>query len=293
MPISVPKSNPQAPYESGEARNGSEEDVLHYFESVMCEFLQILFSRRPAGDFRWNEDEKTSEIKITSASPLTSESRGDHPAIVILVGPISSVHLGLDDLGDLDQRTGVKVRRMLKASTYSLQCLSRNRTESLKLASICETAIWSYRDTLHRRGKFFSIGQNIAVGQTTPPGSLVADDGGEGLLSTPVSVPFYFPWVVYVTPLDKQMVREVEVSIRGGLGKPPPRSTPVPDPLVPGVCHHGPRMAPYRIPPEGALNTQPILRPATYPGRPRKGDLPQPPSCMGTSQQLLVRFRAL
>lgn len=264
--------------------------MLTYLLGAMCDFLQVAFAQRPRGGLHFDPDEKQTELRIDSDAPFAAESRGDRPAIVVMMGPVSQMHMGMDDASTQSLVTGQEIKRVLMVGSFSLQCLSRLRAESQTLAWAAMDTIWANRMVLHKGAGFFQIGQNMSVGQTTPPGSLVAEDGGEGMVSTPVSVPFHFPWNVLVQPLNRAMLSSFEVEMRAKSHQPkgPPGVVPQ-SPLRPGVCAGNP----YRAQPIGTPNVPARLAPITPP-RSRNRGLPQPGGCVGTSETpLLVRFRVL
>lgn len=295
MSTSVPKQNPRGPSES-EERKERDTTPLHHVLGAMCDFLQIYFGQKPPGTWRWQPDPKVTDLHITSDAPLNRESRGDRPAIVVMVVNCSQMNMGLDDQSEKSMLTGIRTKRLLYMGNFSLQCLSRIRAESQDLAFMTQEVILANRDILQRKWGFFQIGQGINIGQTTPPGSMVADDGGEGLVSTPVGVPFYFPWSIRITPLNRPVLRQMSINLR--TAEPPCLETgPGPEPpghLLPGGKISGPGTRSDRLPPQGLATPEVLPKPVSRPPRPRKGDLPKPACGVGALHQpLLVRVRVL
>lgn len=296
MPTSVPKQSPLEFSGSAALRQQQQSDVLTYLLGTLCGFLQVSFSQRPINSLRWDPEIKHTEVVITADAPLDLESCGERPAVVVMLGPINQMNTGLDDMSELHMGSGVKIKRMLMAGSYSVQCLARVKAESQRLAFLCHDIIWANRDILQRRGKYLHIGQGQALGQTTPPGSLVAEDGGHGMVSTPLAVPFYFPWNTRIEPLNLPSVEGISVAATVRQPAPPtPPGANLPEHLGQGACLHGPQNKLYRLLPAGTPGQVANLRPPSKAPRHRPGALPQPPACMGTSQQtpLLVRFRIL
>lgn len=296
MPTTVPKQSPLEFSGSAGLQLQQQNDILTYLLGTLCGFLQVSFSQRSANSLRWDAEIKHTEVVITADAPLDLDSCGERPAVVVMLGPISQMNTGLDDMSELHMGSGVKIKRVLMAGSYSVQCLARVKAESQRLAFLCQEVIWANRDILQRRGRYLHIGQGQAIGQTTPPGSLVADDGGHGMVTTPLSVPFYFPWNTRVEPLNLPSVEGI--SVTATVKEPTPPPTPganLPGHMGQGACIHGPQNKQYRLLPAGMPGQAINLRSPSKVPRYRPGALPLPPPCVGASQQtpLLVRFRIL
>jgi hypothetical protein len=294
MPTSVPNNNPPPVSASQKDLQDSAEKPLAYLAGVLCSFLMDRFSKQKPQTYRWDADDKQTEVVITSQAPLTSEVRGKKPAIVVMFGPVAQVRLGMDDMAYKDNLTGLQVKRLLYSGSYSLQCLSKELFEAQQLAWMCQNMIWSERSILQKTGGFFQIGQQIGLGAPSPPNSMIAQDGGESLVAVPVHVPFHFPWQVLLTPLNRPVLRDMGILLK--TREPAPAQRPpanIGPHLGPGVRLSGPGVLPYRTPPEGnpALRGS-FVRPE-YPRSSRPGEILIPEQIVGASTppSVLVRVR--
>lgn len=295
MPISVPKNTSYG--QAGQAPNEASyaEEPLRYLRGVFSEFFQIYYSSKPKGSgFHWDEDPKASDIVITSEVPISHETRQDRPALVLIRSPISFIHLGLDDMSSYDPSTGQIVKRVLVQGALVVQALGREILESEQLAFEASTALWALRDMLQRKG-FFQVGQNVSIGAVSQAGSLVPADSGDELYTTPISLPFHFPWGAQVTPLNLPILAHLDVILRTRCS-PPKKEVGQGPPHAPmGFQVSTPGKKATYTPYQGnpAASSTPV-----YPSRPytkKKGDLPLRPKGVGTStpesDRVLVRYR--
>ena len=163
--------------------------------------------------------------------PVKPDTFSNRPALVLARGPIAFLHLALDDFDGLDPRTGKVTRTTLYQGTFTLFALSRVMLESENLAYFCATEAMSRRDSLQKQGGFFETGQVPGIGAPSSAGSIVADDRGDTVIATPVSLPFYLPWKTEVTPLGAPILEGVDISMFVGDGD---KNPPVPVEQVPG-----------------------------------------------------------
>lgn len=295
MPISVPKSSSYGQADQVPNEATLAEEPLRYIRGAFSEFFQIYFSGKPRGSgLHWDEDPKASEIVISSEVPISHETRQDRPALILARGPISFMHLGLDDMDSYDHATGQIIKRMLIQGSLVVQALGREIMESEQLGFEATTALWALRDMLQRRG-FFQVGQNVAVGAVSQAGSLVPADSGDEVYATPCSLPFHFPWGAQVTPLDLPILANMDVILRTRSAPEPKETGQGPAHAPFGLAVSAPGKKSYSTPYQGnpAATSTP-----TYPSRPytkKKGDLPLRPKGVGTStpesDRVIVRYR--
>lgn len=209
-----------------------EDGALRHARSHIMQFLQGLFARRPPNHYFWSRDEQQSEITITSEVPVQIEVFSQRPALVLARGPVQFMHLGLDDFDQYDSRTGTTTKTALLTGSFTLYACSRVLLESEALAYFCCSEILSRRDELQGQGGFFDVGQTSGVGAPSQAGSIIADDKGDGVIATAVSIPFTLPWVSRLTKLNKPVLKAVDASIEVAASA-PPKSIPVLSPQAP------------------------------------------------------------
>lgn len=121
-------------------------------------------------------------------------------------------------------------RTTLYQGTFTLFALSRVMIESENLAYYCATEAMSRRDWLQQQGGFFEAGQVPGIGAPSSAGSIVADDRGDSVIATSVTLPFYLPWKTEITPLGQPILEGMDISMVVGDG---PKNQGVPVPGVP------------------------------------------------------------
>jgi hypothetical protein len=195
---------------------GLGEEPLYYFTRVYLLFLQGLFEQFEAGSFRWNMDEKLSEIAITADVPIPRESVDKIPAIVVMRGPAQAGNLSLDQMRDINTKTGEKVRADLWSATMSVNCIAKNDVEAQRIAWIVARHIRNFKTSIQRCG-MHKIGDDLQVGPLSPPGALVSGEAEPDLFLVTVFSPFHFMWKESVTPLNTKLLRGVEARLATAL----------------------------------------------------------------------------
>jgi hypothetical protein len=195
---------------------GLAEEPLFYFTRVYLLFLQGLFEQFETGSYRWSSDEKLSEIQITADVPIPRENVEKIPAIVVLRGPAQAAGLSLDQMRDVNIRTGEKIRSDLWSATMSLNCLAKNDVEAQRISWIVARHIRTFKTTLQRCG-FHKVGDELQVGPVSPPGSLVSGEAEPELFLVTVFSPFHFMWKESVVPLNTPLLRGIEARLQSAL----------------------------------------------------------------------------
>lgn len=177
-------------------------------KDILLRFLQDLFFQMPAGDgcFHFeagqhpgSTDEENTEIIISDAGSVNTDSVEKRPAILISRGPFAWGNTSLDQL--LKKEPGVssfrRVHTDLLSGSFVLNCVSRAGLEAEEVALIVARAIRIYRRQLQKAG-FFHIGTLVQVGSETPAGALVSGDSAEDFINVPVSFPVFYQdsWIV-------------------------------------------------------------------------------------------------
>lgn len=188
---------------------------LFAIRKVFVRFCQGLFAAAPPGCWHWTDEEgsENSEIFISDESPIQPEKVGQRPAISFTRGPVQFYSLGMDDLLFYRQDIDKKTKSVLVPGTMSINCMSRVDIEADNIAWVVGEHMWALRDLLIGNHLFFEIGRQLVIEPPTPAGSLVADDQGDGWFVSTVAMPFQFHRTTSRTPLGKEIVRSVELSL--------------------------------------------------------------------------------
>ena len=149
------------------------------------------------GEETGSTDEARTELIISDAGSLNTDSVESRPAIIISRGPFAWGNTNLDHFLKQDLPSGMRTHTDLLTGSFVLNCISRSGLEAETLAVIVGKAIRTYRRELQKAG-FFQIGHLVQVGQETPAGSLVAGDSTEDFINVPVSFPIFYQesWTV-------------------------------------------------------------------------------------------------
>lgn len=188
---------------------------LRFCRVVLVDFLQGLFSYQPRGSYHWEPNEST-EIFVSSETPVKTEEIGTKPGFAVVRAPMQMRTLGLDDMADLDLQTGAKTKMVDLPGTMVINALSRSVLESEHLAFAAGEQLWMLRDLLQKLG-FYQIGQDLGFGAPSPAGSIVQGDGADGWFVTAVTVPFHIQRTGRVTPLGRQVAKEISLRIYGNI----------------------------------------------------------------------------
>lgn len=212
MPPNIPTTNPTGAF----PEDSFKYSPLEHVRSLFVGFFQGLFYAAPQGAYHWDTTDSMSEIYISDENVVHAEVIGQRPAITCTRGPIQFYSLGLDDMLSYDFRTGTKKKSVLVPGTMTVNCSSRVAIECERIAWICAEQLWLHRELLMQAG-FFEIGRQPAIGSPSPAGSIVAGDSGDEWYVTSVTCPFQFYRTSQFSPLGKEVVRNVGLSIRAHL----------------------------------------------------------------------------
>lgn len=177
-------------------------------KDIILRFLQDFFYQMPSGEqpslFHFEpagsspgtgDDYKTAEqvteIIITDAMSVNTDTLEKRPCLVLSRGPFAYNNASMDNLLALDGFTGKETHTDLLAGSFTINCISREGLEAERLAVIVARAIRYYRNLLQKAG-FFHIGTLVQVGSESPPGSLVSGGSEEDFVNVPVSLPVYY-----------------------------------------------------------------------------------------------------
>jgi hypothetical protein len=211
---------------------GVGEDPTLAYNRLFVRFLQGIFGSFSKGNYSWSIDEALTEITITGEAPIAPELVMKRPAIVVALGPAAYNNIAIDQaagpLLEKNPKTGERMftptydpatatlRHMdLISSTMTYNCLSREAVEARRLAWICNYFTRTLKRVLMRAG-LHRVGEELQVGASSPPGSVVQPDSKEISMVT-VSVPFYAQNNWAVAPedktQDKTLLNSVELAL--------------------------------------------------------------------------------
>lgn len=179
---------------------------LNDTKDVLIRFLQDVFFQMPRGEKTFHfepgaepgsTDEEATEIIISDAGSLNTDSVENRPAIIISRGPFAYGNTSLDHLLSIEGQTGIRTHTDLLTGSFVINCISRIGLEAEKIALIVAKALRIYRRELQKAG-FFYIGHIVQVGQESPAGALVSGDSEEDFINVPVTFPVYYQesWTV-------------------------------------------------------------------------------------------------
>lgn len=192
------------------------EDPLFHVTRLCLVFLQNLFKTAPReSGLQWDEDEELSQIIIQDEAPINADLVNKRPAIVSVLSGVQFAGIALDQLRDLDLKTGSRVHTDMVSGNITFNCLSRVKVRARKIGWLVGRHVWILRRELLLAG-LHDIGQRINVGPVSPPGAVINGDPGE-IRMVPTAVPFHFQWTERVTPMNLQVMEGVKVTL-GGLG---------------------------------------------------------------------------
>ncbi len=150
-------------------------NVAIFLKRTALEFLQIIFSTRGNGFFRYDEDDTKTEIQISDvhAMDLTSVSR--RPAIIAVRGPLSWQGIGLGGGGvqSVEMSTRRTVMTDLLTGSVAFSVISREGIEAEQIAHVVFNSFKFFRPILMKYGFFNVTSLNIGAE------SLVEQEGSD------------------------------------------------------------------------------------------------------------------
>jgi len=124
--------------------------------------------------------------------------------------------LGMDQLHQLNTRTGAETHVDMLAGNLTFNCLSRVADEAEDLAWLVSSHVWLLRPILMKVG-FHDIGQRMQIGSASPPGQLVQGAPTEEVTVVPAFTSFQFGWGGKITEQDTHVIREVTLQLEARL----------------------------------------------------------------------------
>ena len=222
MSAYVPQGVPQP--------QGIGEDPLTQYTRIFVRFLQVLFGTFERGAYHWDLSEETSDITISDQATIRKEIAEKRPAILVSRGPLALTNVAMDQFAgpilqrdaqgkeyfkaNLDPVTGARRHTDLSSCTMTYNCLSKEGLESQRIAWIAGYFTRTLKRTLMKAG-LHRVGEEVQFGSESAPGSIVQPDSNEIILVS-VSVPFYFQNSWSVEPIDKLLLKRVELALQYG-----------------------------------------------------------------------------
>jgi hypothetical protein len=187
---------------------------LTHTRVLFVRFFQGLFAAAPSGvgAFHWSPHAEETELVISDEEVIQPDVIEKNPAITLARGPIMFQSMGLDDMEQYDMQTGQKTRGMLIPGTMTVNCISRESLESEQLAFFAADHLWILREVMLEQG-FFDVGRNIQLGSPSPAGAIIANERGHEFISTAFTVQYMFPRLSTTTPLSRQIVNNIRLSM--------------------------------------------------------------------------------
>lgn len=193
---------------------------LQHLRVLFVSFVQGLFGAAPVGAYRWSPDINTTEIVVTDETPIQTTKLQHRPGITFTRSSVQLYSAWVDDMMEFDFRTEKKTKSVLVPGTMSINCCSRVDLESEQIAWVVAEHLWLLRELLMKAG-FFDVGRQITISAPSPAGSIVAGDQADEWFSTVVAVPFQFYRTSAFTPLGREIVRNIELSLSSNFKGPP------------------------------------------------------------------------
>lgn len=160
-------------------------NVAVFLKRTAIEFLQILFSTRESGSFKYDEDDTKTEIQISDQHAVDLEAFHRRPAIICVRGPLSwqGIGLGANAFESQSRTTGTTTYNDLLTGSVAFSCFSREGTEAEQLAHLVFNSFKFFNPILRKHG-FFSI-KSLNIGGE----SLIASEGeNDDLYMVPVFI---------------------------------------------------------------------------------------------------------
>jgi len=120
-------------------------------------------------DFPWqfSEDNSKTRIYIDAGSVDTYESKDARPGIYVDRSSMVFQKMAINNLADIDMRTGVKNFYCMGGGQVSIDCISSNRGESSTLGDIVATHVLM-SDDIFRSALGFRDMSPVTLGATQP-----------------------------------------------------------------------------------------------------------------------------
>lgn len=221
------KIHTAAPPMAGDEISSWGENPLFHVTRLCLSFLQNLFRQAPKGSFHWDQDRQLTEVVITDELPLHSELINKRPAIVTVRSPVGFAGIGLEQKMSEDLITGARVHSDLISGHMTFNCVSRVKVEAEQMGWLVARHLWILHRVFMRAG-FHKMGERVQILAATPAGAIIAGDTEGEIHNVPVVAPYEFQWTERITPLNLDIMNEIEASMTAGMREPEERTVRVP-----------------------------------------------------------------
>lgn len=176
-----------------------------FAKDIILKFLQDFFSTPDLydgkNDYLWSLDSEQSQILIADSYTEDLERPDMRPAVILRRGTVRWMNSSLDQMRNLEYRTGAKTHTDLLHADMTAECLSRNGLESELLADIVFQGLQFFAQAIRGRGAFDI--DSIAIGSET----LIQSDSQQELTAVPVGMRLLFQktwkWTPTASALEK------------------------------------------------------------------------------------------
>jgi hypothetical protein len=136
----------------------SRDSLYNYTKSIIA-FLQLIFSKRDEGNYKYTDDDK-SEIFIGDQNSLMLERI---PRIIVIRGPAKMIPLVMSNRYWRNNKNGMESRAMLIGFPMSINVIAKIGVEAQEMAFYIIKNMIANKNTLQRFGGFHKISSDINI----------------------------------------------------------------------------------------------------------------------------------
>ena len=131
-------------------------NLLSDAKDLLLRFLQEFFYKMPSGqnlfDFEpgsaWATEEIQSEVIISDAGTVNTDTIEKRPAIILSRGPFAYANLGLDNITGINSTIDKRTHSDLLNGSFNISCISRLGLEAEKMALMVAKALKTHSRVL-------------------------------------------------------------------------------------------------------------------------------------------------
>jgi hypothetical protein len=195
---------------------GPTEDPILWTTRLFVRFAQVIFGTFDKGNYHWDPDLNNTEIIVSDQATINREVVQKRPAIVTQRGDMNFMNVSMDQFRSFDPSTGRREHTDLASSVMTFNCLSTEGLEAQRIAWALAYAIRTLKRSLMQAG-LHRVGEDVMVGKESPPGAVVPGVANNEIVLVPVIVPYYFQWTWTVEPVNKVLLKEIDLALTSGL----------------------------------------------------------------------------